>query len=76
MGDMAALMVRPEFISISANNAKPSTDFDIKAKVKNRIFLGEHTEYLVDAAGFGEILVLTPKRKRLAAQAFYRETMW
>jgi spermidine/putrescine transport system ATP-binding protein len=69
-GDAAALMVRPELISISANGAKRRTGFDIVAKVKNRIFLGEHTEYLVDAIGLGEILVLTPKKEEADSVGF------
>ena len=33
----------------------------LNGRVKNRIFLGEHTEYLIDAEGLGDILVLSPK---------------
>jgi spermidine/putrescine transport system ATP-binding protein len=62
-GDQAALMIRPELISISANGKKVPNATDIDAKIKNRIFLGEHTEYLVDAAGLGDMLVLTPKKE-------------
>jgi spermidine/putrescine transport system ATP-binding protein len=56
-------MIRPELISISANGKKVPNATDIDAKIKNRIFLGEHTEYLVDAAGLGDMLVLTPKKE-------------
>jgi spermidine/putrescine transport system ATP-binding protein len=62
-GDPAAVMVRPELISISAKAAGRGAGFDVKAKIKNRIFLGEHTEYLVETAGMGDILVLTPKKE-------------
>jgi spermidine/putrescine transport system ATP-binding protein len=37
------------------------TDVALNGRIKNRIFLGEHTEYLVDAEGLGDVLVLTPK---------------
>jgi spermidine/putrescine transport system ATP-binding protein len=62
-GDPAAVMIRPELISISAKAAGRDAGFDLKAKIKNRIFLGEHTEYLVETAGMGDILVLTPKKE-------------
>ena len=33
--------------------------------VKNRIFLGEHTEYLVRHEALGEFLVLMPRQSEL-----------
>jgi spermidine/putrescine transport system ATP-binding protein len=36
-------------------------DVALNGRIKNRIFLGEHTEYLVDAEGLGDVLVLSPK---------------
>jgi spermidine/putrescine transport system ATP-binding protein len=62
-GDTVALMIRPELISISSNGTNLGNIFDVKAQIKNRIFLGEHTEYLVEAPGLGEILVLAPKKE-------------
>ncbi len=38
--------------------------------VKNRIFLGENTEYLVATKGLGDLLVLTPKRLEATAGGF------
>ena len=36
-------------------------DVTVAGQVKNRIFLGEHTEYLIGTEGFGDVLVLSPK---------------
>ena len=33
--------------------------------IRNRIFLGEHTEYLVKHESLGEFLVLTPRQSEL-----------
>jgi spermidine/putrescine transport system ATP-binding protein len=38
--------------------------------VQNRIFLGEHTEYLVRHAVLGNIIVLAPRQSEIAARAF------
>jgi spermidine/putrescine transport system ATP-binding protein len=62
-GDIAALMIRPELVSISTRSLEGIAGVGVNARVKNRIFLGEHTEYLVEAAGWGQILVLTPKKE-------------
>jgi spermidine/putrescine transport system ATP-binding protein len=43
------------------NAAHMNTDIALNGRIKNRIFLGEHTEYLVDAEGLGDVLVLSPK---------------
>jgi spermidine/putrescine transport system ATP-binding protein len=44
-----------------AKAADMNTDVALNGRIKNRIFLGEHTEYLVDAEGLGDVLVLSPK---------------
>ena len=46
------------------------TDVAVNGRIKNRIFLGEHTEYLVDADGLGDVLVLSPKHIESARGAF------
>jgi len=61
-GSMASVAVRPEMISIAAANESGSnTDITINGKVMNRIFLGEHSEYLVATEGYGDVMVLSPK---------------
>jgi spermidine/putrescine transport system ATP-binding protein len=61
-------MIRPELISISAG--RDASRFETKARVKNRIFLGEHTEYLAEAPGLGDILVLAPKKEESGGGGF------
>ena len=61
-GDKACVAVRPEMISIaSAGGTVNCTNIAIKGQVMNRIFLGEHSEYLVATEGYGEVMVLSPK---------------
>ncbi len=50
------ISVRPEQINLSRN-----TD-GLSVIVQNRIFLGEHTEYLVRHETLGEFLVLSPRQ--------------
>jgi len=61
-GSDACVAVRPEMISISAaDDPDHQADINIAGQVKNRIFLGEHSEYLITTEGFGDVLVLSPK---------------
>ncbi len=64
VGASASIAIRPEMVVLSAYNtnaADMDTDVALNGRIKNRIFLGEHTEYLVDAEGLGDVLVLSPK---------------
>ena len=54
----ACMSVRPEQISLSQT---PSAE-GLETIVQNRIFLGEHTEYLVRHTTFGSITVLAPRQ--------------
>ena len=62
-GHDAKLAVRPELVHIAAVNGKAafSADVETSARVKNRIFLGEQTEYLVETDDLGEILIRASK---------------
>lgn len=62
-GAAALLAVRPELIHIASREAGDAQRLDVEAlaTVKNRIFLGEQTEYLVETEDLGEVLVRTPK---------------
>ncbi len=61
-GSKASVAIRPEMISITAAaETSNSTNITIQGRVMNRIFLGEHSEYLVATEGFGEVMVLAPK---------------
>jgi len=63
-GDRVTLAIRPEVIQLEAicHASRDGRAVARQARVMNRIFLGEHTEYLVVAEGLGNLLVLTPKR--------------
>lgn len=72
-GGHASIAIRPELIVIGDSNASASdmdTDVALKGRVKNQIFLGEHTEYLVEAEGIGDVLVMSPKHKESASGGF------
>jgi spermidine/putrescine transport system ATP-binding protein len=59
-----SLAIRPELVLLDRNEAGLGDGVHAvaRATVRNCIFLGEQTEYLVEAEGLGELLVLTPKR--------------
>ena len=64
VGGQASIAIRPELIVVHTHGATAAdmdVDVALNGRVKNRIFLGEHTEYLVDTEGFGDVLVLSPK---------------
>ncbi|MEM7221838.1 MAG: ABC transporter ATP-binding protein [Pseudomonadota bacterium] len=64
VGGLANIAVRPELIVIGdsdCDSEQMGTDVSLPGRVKNRIFLGEHTEYLVATQGHGDVLVLSPK---------------
>jgi spermidine/putrescine transport system ATP-binding protein len=64
VGGNASIAIRPELIAIGPSDSGTEalgTDVAIPGRIKNRIFLGEHTEYLVSTLGYGDILVLSPK---------------
>lgn len=70
-GSQASVAVRPEMISISAaGDAIDSTKIAIKGQVMNRIFLGEHSEYLIATEGCGDVLVLSPKYIESTTRSF------
>ena len=70
-GSAAELAVRPELIAISTSKREPKTAMtEVDGVVLNRIFLGEHTEYLVNAGPFGDLLVLLPKKEDAVGGGF------
>lgn len=67
VGDLAkgqdvCISVRPEQISLSQGSENKD---GLLVEVLNRIFLGEHTEYLVKHNALGEFLVLAPRQSEL-----------
>ena len=73
VGAPASIAIRPEMVVVSAHGTNATdmdTDVAVNGRIKNRIFLGEHTEYLVDADGLGDVLVLSPKHIESARGGF------
>lgn len=64
--------VRPEQILLTRREATLPDNCAIKTEVRvlNRIFLGEHTEYLLHADRLGEFLALTPRQSELNEPPF------
>ena len=61
-GQTAVASLRPEQIALTATATATSLPVEIRA----RIFLGEHTEYLVHSAAVGPFLILVPRQAELA----------
>lgn len=67
----ASVAVRPEMISICAADQRiNSKDVTIQGQVMNRIFLGEHSEYLIATKGYGNVMVLSPKAIESDSRSF------
>ena len=72
VGATAALAVRPELIFMlpPGGDLPEGADIETAARIRNRIFLGEQTEYLVEADGLGEVLVRAPKHAEAQSGGF------
>jgi spermidine/putrescine transport system ATP-binding protein len=62
-GARGVIAVRPELVHVmpAAGTGMSETEVEAPGRIKNRIFLGEHTEYLVGTQELGDILALVPK---------------
>ena len=71
-GQRINLSVRPEQMTLSRVAAALPGElaFRAEAEILNRIFLGEHTEYLVREERLGSFLVLSPRQAELGERAF------
>ncbi|MCB2136032.1 MAG: ABC transporter ATP-binding protein [Rhodobacteraceae bacterium] len=70
-GDAAVLSLRPEQISLDRKEPETADGgVSLPVTVINRIFLGEHTEYLTHTERFGDFLVLVPRQAEAAEGAF------
>ncbi|HHZ07964.1 MAG TPA: ABC transporter ATP-binding protein [Rhizobiales bacterium] len=71
-GDAVSVAVRPEQIVLARReDALPAGGAaTISARVQNRIFLGEHIEYLLRSETLGEFLTLAPRRSELTERPF------
>jgi spermidine/putrescine transport system ATP-binding protein len=63
-GGTAVLAVRPEIVSLIGQQdteAVGAYDVSFEGRVRNRIFLGDQTEYLITVEGVGDMLALVSK---------------
>jgi spermidine/putrescine transport system ATP-binding protein len=62
-GARGVIVVRPELVHVmpAAGSGMSEEDVETPGRIKNRIFLGEHTEYLIGTEELGDILALVPK---------------
>ena len=58
-GEKVSVSLRPEQIALRSGG---DDDVSLPVHIVNRIFLGEHTEYLVKSAELGEFLVLVSRQ--------------
>ena len=71
-GQQAWLAVRPETMRMARDEAPLAglVEQPFSGLVRNRIFLGEHTEYLVEVEGLGGMHVLTPRLMEQATSGY------
>ena len=61
-GSRGAIAVRPEVIGLWRPGTEPAgLDITRPARLLNRIYLGDHSEFQVEAEGLGPVLVRLPK---------------
>ena len=67
VGEDGVIAVRPEVIGLwPAGRAPADLDLRRPGQVRNRIYLGDHTEFSVHVAELGELMVRLPKSDPLA----------
>jgi spermidine/putrescine transport system ATP-binding protein len=66
------LSIRPEQIEIAANlgNLPEGLTARLPVRVLNRIFLGEHTEYVVASEELGQFMVMAPRKSERDAGVY------
>ncbi|MCX7888940.1 MAG: ABC transporter ATP-binding protein [Rhodobacteraceae bacterium] len=69
-GARVAASLRPEQIGLARAAPEDGGRIALPVEVVTRIFLGEHTEYLVRNRDLGEFLVLVPRQAEAATGAF------
>jgi spermidine/putrescine transport system ATP-binding protein len=70
VGQVASLCLRPEQITLQRTAQDAPGLVRVPVTIAARIFLGEHTEYLVRHADLGEFLVLVPRQAEASEGAF------
>lgn len=73
VGETACMSIRPEQIRMSSEGTPRS----LEVTIQNRIFLGEHTEYLVQHAQLGNIAIMAPRQSDGNLDALQKgDTAW
>ncbi len=69
-----SVSVRPEQVSLSRKPIDPPGEngVSLPVRIRNRIFLGEHTEYLVHNTALGDFLALVPRQAEATQGNFER----
>ncbi len=70
VGQAAFLCLRPEQITLQRTPHDTAGHISLPVTIAARIFLGEHTEYLVRNADLGDFLVLVPRQAEALEGAF------
>lgn len=72
IGEKVSTSIRPEqmILSRSQDTIREANNLSIDATIRNRIFLGEHTEYLLFNDKFGEFLALSPRQNEINEPPF------
>lgn len=60
------IAVRPEALRLAAPGAASGEDTMLRARITHRTFLGDHTEYLMQADGIGPLQVNVPRQAERA----------
>ena len=72
VGEAVSIGVRPEQMILVRDRSRLPDDSAIttQARIMNRIFLGEHTEYLLRDERLGEFLALAPRQNEISERPF------
>ena len=72
VGEQVIISIRPEQLILSrqADRLPTTNTVVVSAAIRNRIFLGEHTEYLLYNDQFGEFLALFPRQNEVDESPF------
>jgi len=60
------IAVRPEALRLAVPGEAPGEDAMLRARITHRTFLGDHTEYLLQADGIGALQVNVPRQAERA----------
>lgn len=68
-GDTVDIMIRPEALRLTVSPTEGETAIDVQ--VANKIFLGEHIEFLLTHPVLGSLQVLVPRQAERALPGVY-----